>query len=202
MNLRKQKAMQTKKKILETALEMFNEKGFNNVTVDAIVEKTSTSKGAFYNHFSSKHDIFLEKFKEIDDYYVQELYPSLERYKSVVEKLTHFFSMQMTYIQNDLGWDVIRTIYEQELNTERESFFLNPDRPLYHFLDNLCEEGQNSGEFRNDITPQKMTTIIVRVMRGILYDWNINKGNYSLKDEQKLLFGIMLEGLKNQHTVE
>ncbi|GED16660.1 TetR/AcrR family transcriptional regulator [Aneurinibacillus migulanus] len=195
MNLRQRKAMQTKQKISKVALKLFNEKGFNNVTVDEIIDKTSTSKGAFYNHFKSKHDIFLEKFKEIDDFYVEELVPKIEPLESHIHKLKTFLSMQMAYIEKDLGWDVTRTIYEHELNPERESFFLIPDRPLYQILYTLCEEGIRKKEFRDDLTPEQMIIILVRVMRGILYDWSINKGNYSLEKEQEILFAVVIQGL-------
>lgn len=195
MNLRQQKGLQTKRKISKVALELFSKKGFSNVTVDEIIEKTGTSKGAFYNHFKSKHDIFLEKFKEIDNFYMDELLPKLDSQESVKKKLKNFFFMQMVYIEKDLGWDVIRTIYENELNTERESFFLIPDRPLYQILYSLCVDGQKKGEFRDDLTPEQIVTIFTRVIRGILYDWSINKGEFSLKGEQEALFDVVIRGL-------
>jgi AcrR family transcriptional regulator len=194
MNLRQQKGLQTKRKIPKVALELFNQKCFSNVTVDEIIEKTETSKGAFYNHFKSKHDIFLEKFKEIDNFYVDELLPKLDPQESAKEKLKNFFFMQTVYVEEDLGWDIIRTIYENELNTERESFFLLPDRPLYQILYSLCVEGQKKGEFREDLTPEQMVTILTRVIRGILYDWSISKGEYSLKGEQETLFDVVIRG--------
>jgi hypothetical protein len=107
-----------------------------------------------------------------------------------------FLFLQMEYIETDLGWDLTRTIYEQELNTERESFFLVPDRPLYQILFSIFEDGQKNNEFREDLTIEEMLAILVRVMRGLLYDWSINKGNYSLKIEQKNLFGVTIKGFK------
>lgn len=194
MDLRQQKGLRTKRRILKVALELFNKKGFSNVTVDEIIEQAETSKGAFYNHFKSKHDIFLEKFKEIDNFYVNELLPKLDPQKPAKDNLKKFFCMEMVYIE-EFGWDVVRTIYEQELNTERESFFLIPDRPLYQILYNLCVSGQKNGEFREDFTPEQMVTILARAIRGILYDWSINKGEYSLKNEQEAFFDVVVKGL-------
>src|SRR5690625_1337311 len=148
METRQQKALNTKKKISETALQLFKEKSFNQVTVDEILKKANSSKGAFYTHFKSKHDIFLEKFKEIDNYYVEELINIIEKEERCKDKLAVFFRLQMAYIENDLGVDVVRSIYEVELNTERESFFLMPDRPLYCILTGIFKEGQKTGEFR------------------------------------------------------
>lgn len=192
MNIRQKKALQTKRKILETALKLFEEKGFQEVTVDEIIEKANSSKGAFYTHFKSKHDIFLEKFKEIDNYYMNEIVNIIDNISLNKDKLAVFFQLQMKYIENDLGWDAVRTIYEVELNTERESFFLIPDRPLYNILKKIFKDGQDSGEFRSDITPDEMLTVCVRLMRGILYDWSIHKASFSLEEEQKILFQMMV----------
>ena len=196
MATRQEKAKETKKRISKVALELFNEKGFTNVTVDEIIEKAVSSKGAFYNHFKSKHDIFAEKFKEIDDFYVEELFPKLKKETVVVKKLKRFLFMQMAYIENDLGWDVVRTIYEQELNPERESYFRNPERPLYHFLVELIDEGVQLGELRDDVTTREMVIVLIRAMRGILYDWGMQKGEFGLAKEQKLLFDVVIRGLE------
>ncbi|WP_249872824.1 TetR/AcrR family transcriptional regulator [Oceanobacillus saliphilus] len=195
MNKRTTKALLTKKKISEAALRLFNEKSFSEVTVDEIIKETNTSKGAFYTHFKSKHDIFLEKFKEIDDYYVNELVHLIAKEEKYADRLEIFLRLQMTYIEKDLGWDVIRTIYEVELNIERDSFFLIPDRPLYSILLDIFVNGQKNEEFRNDLSPEKMMDICLRTMRGILYDWALRKANFSLIEEHGDLFRVMIRGL-------
>ena len=43
--------------VIETALQMFTEKGFENVSVDDIISATGTSKGTFYHYFGSKDEI-------------------------------------------------------------------------------------------------------------------------------------------------
>lgn len=198
MVTRQQKALRTKKKILETALKAFKEKSFNEVTVNEILVKANSSKGAFYTHFKSKHDIFMEKFKEIDDYYVDVLLEKVEMEPTCSDKLSTFFRMQMAYIENDLGWDVVRTIYEVELNTERESFFLLPNRPLYRILTGIFQDGQQNGEFRTDLTIETMLNLCVRIMRGILYDWSLHRADYSLEVEQELLFQMMIKEFKRK----
>ena len=41
-------------KILNAAWKLFEEKGYDNTTVDEIIEATDTSKGTFYNYYKSK----------------------------------------------------------------------------------------------------------------------------------------------------
>lgn len=195
---RQQRGLETKQKILNTAYKLFNEKGFNNVTVDEIVKETNTSKGAFYNHFRSKHDIFLEKFKEVDEYYLTILYPGLSEFNTTTEKLAYFIKMQLIFLGENIGWDVLRTIYEQELNTERDSYFLNHERPLHHILFILFKEGQLNNEFRQDLSAEELIEIYYHMVRGMIYSWCINKGNYALADKYDLSINFLLEGIKKK----
>ena len=45
------KAKTTKKKIVSAAWKLFYEQGYDNTTVDDIVEESGTSKGSFYHYF-------------------------------------------------------------------------------------------------------------------------------------------------------
>jgi protoporphyrinogen oxidase/AcrR family transcriptional regulator len=46
--------------VLETALQMFVERGFEQVSVDDIIARANISKGTFYHYFKSKEDILEE----------------------------------------------------------------------------------------------------------------------------------------------
>lgn len=50
----------TREKLLFSALETFLQEGFSGATVEGISENAGFSRGAFYAHFASKEDIFLE----------------------------------------------------------------------------------------------------------------------------------------------
>jgi protoporphyrinogen oxidase/AcrR family transcriptional regulator len=46
--------------VLNTALHMFMERGYENVSVDDIIAATNSSKGTFYHYFKSKEDMLSE----------------------------------------------------------------------------------------------------------------------------------------------
>ena len=45
---------QTKSRIVSTAWQLFYRYGYDNTTIDDIVEASNTSKGSFYHYFESK----------------------------------------------------------------------------------------------------------------------------------------------------
>jgi TetR/AcrR family transcriptional repressor of nem operon len=50
----------TRAKIVESARVMFNRHGFEQVSIDSIMEHAGLTRGGFYNHFKSKDELFAE----------------------------------------------------------------------------------------------------------------------------------------------
>ncbi|MBL4580261.1 MAG: TetR/AcrR family transcriptional regulator [Gammaproteobacteria bacterium] len=51
---------QTRARIVEAARILFNHHGFDNVTIDQIMEAAGMTRGGFYNHFKSKQELYGE----------------------------------------------------------------------------------------------------------------------------------------------
>lgn len=191
------KAQQTKKKILDIALELFSQKGFDNVTVDEIVAKSQTSKGAFYVHFKSKYEVFLEKFREIDDFYATFI-QSMPVDISASEKLFRLTESQMMYLRDCLGRDLLRTVYMNALIPNPDNYFTNTDRPLYQIVHSFVKEGLEAGEFSKELSSREMTMLITRCMRGSLYDWCLFEDDFDLVSETQKFMRIVLRGIQEK----
>ncbi|MGE7689639.1 TetR/AcrR family transcriptional regulator [Lysinibacillus sp. NPDC097214] len=191
---RKQQALETKKHIYLTALTLFQTKGFDQVTVDEIVQESKSSKGAFYGHFTSKYDIFLEKFKEIDHFY-EEFTTTLPLNLSFKEKVISLIDAQMKYLKDDLGMDLMRSVYKSGLTENERNFFSNSERKLYKILHSFIQKAIKDGELSVQINVQKTVIYITRCMRGSLYDWLVFGKDFDLIQESKGFIAIFLDGL-------
>lgn len=178
-------------------MQLFSDRGFDNVTVDEIVLKANASKGAFYNHFNSKDEIFIEKFKEIDHFYVEFL-NSLPEGLSNQEKIIKLIEAQMIYIKDELGKDIMRTIYMNAISTkpEPDRTLAKRDRPLYQMIESLFEQGQKAGEFKLDLKKEEISMLITRCMRGSIYDWCLFEEDLDLVQEAIKTTLFILEGIK------
>jgi AcrR family transcriptional regulator len=54
---------QTRKRILQSAFQLFTSKGFDGVTVNKLMENCKLTRGAFYAHFASKTALYTESIK-------------------------------------------------------------------------------------------------------------------------------------------
>lgn len=71
--LRERKKLRTRRELTETALRLFIERGFEETTLDELVDTVEVSKRTFFRFFSSKEAVALAAEAELWDGYLTEL---------------------------------------------------------------------------------------------------------------------------------
>jgi AcrR family transcriptional regulator len=75
---------ETRRKILESAAQVFSEKGFYGAVVDDIVKASGTSKGAVYFYFESKEQIFLSLVEDFVSRIAHDIQLAVHRSRGLV----------------------------------------------------------------------------------------------------------------------
>ncbi len=196
INSRKKQAIATHQKIYNTALKLFYSKGYDKVTVDDICEKAGVSKGAFYDHFKSKDQVIIDLFLVADQIYDKYATAELGPHKSVVEKLFLLGRKAVDY-SNGMGIDIIQVSYRAQINLNKKTASIASEkRALFKILQKLVEEGQDRGELRTDLSRDDITRIMLRCVRGVIYDWCLVKGRFDLIKETEKAFIVIMKGLR------
>ena len=81
------KGDQTKALILETALEMFRERGYDETTMRAVAEKAGVSLGNAYYYFSSKEYLIQAFYQRLHDSHIEATLTALEHDKTLKARL-------------------------------------------------------------------------------------------------------------------
>lgn len=181
---RKARAMETKRKLLESAMSLFKEKGFDAVTVEEIAQRAGTAKGSFYTYFATKSDIIVEEFWDIDAYY-RKYSRNLKRCATASEKLTSFTRAQTRFIRDKVGVDMLKILYANQTSTYGDNkIIIDESRFWFALITDIIAEGQENGEFRTDLPAEQMARWFNRTMRGNFLDWCISSGeNFDLVEE-------------------
>ena len=82
------KGDQTKALILETALEMFRERGYEETTMRAIAEKAGVSLGNAYYYFHSKEYLIQTFYHRMHDVHLAASVPALENVNTLKARLS------------------------------------------------------------------------------------------------------------------
>lgn len=88
-------AINTKEKILKSAITLFSELGYKGTTVRKIANEVGIKQSALYNHFKNKEDIFNSIIKDIGTSSLDELYEKYDE-DSLIAKNKLFFSEFVT----------------------------------------------------------------------------------------------------------
>lgn len=187
----------TKKKIVSAAWKLFYEQGYDNTTVDDIIELSATSKGSFYHYFEGK-DALLSSLSFLFDEKYEELIPTLQPEMDSFEKLLYLNQELFNLIESTISLDLLARLYSTQLTTKGEKHLLDHNRTYYKLLRQLVREGQEKGEIRADMSANEITKLYALCERALMYDWCICNGDYSLKNYAKNVMPMLLHEIRTE----
>lgn len=183
-----------KSRIVSTAWKLFYEYGYDNTTVDDIVEASNTSKGSFYHYFETK-DALLGSLSYLFDEKYEELQETMEPGLGPLEKLSLMNHELFLMIENTVPVSLLSRLFATQLTTKSEKHLLEPDRTYYRLLRQIASEGKESGLFREDLTVTDIVKAYAVFERGLMYDWCLSSGNYSLCQYSQQILPLYLKSL-------
>lgn len=192
----KRSSRNTRSRIVAAAWELFYENGYDDTTVDDIVERSGTSKGSFYHYFAGK-DALLSSLSTLFDEKYQELIPNMDPSLSSFDQLIYLNHELFFMIENSVSLDLLARLLSTQLVTTSEKHLMDQNRYYFKILRKICTDGQRSGALRQDISINEMVRTYALQERALLYDWCICGGNYSLSVYASNLLPNLLGYFKN-----
>lgn len=98
MGVRETQKLETRRKVLESARDLFNEIGYEETTIRAVAERAGVSVGSVFTTFASKAEVL----SQVMDDRVEALYSELERVArhmrgSTVDRLCSIFAIHYDF---------------------------------------------------------------------------------------------------------
>jgi len=187
----------TKGKIVSSAWKLFYENGYDDTTVEEIIEESGTSRGSFYHYFEGK-DALLGSLSYVFDEKYMELTDSINKDMGSFETLLYLNSELFSMIENSISLDLLARLYSTQLTTRGDKHLLDHNRFYYKLLKKIVSEGISNGEFSPEYTVNEIVKAYALCERAILYDWCLCNGNYSLKQYSQQLLPMFLNGYRNR----
>lgn len=192
--MKKSAKNQTKSRIVTAAWQLFYKYGYDNTTIDDIVEASNTSKGSFYHYFESK-DALLGSLSVLFDEKYDEIMEDVDAVGGPLEKLVYMNRELFLMIENTVSVTLLCRLFSTQLVTKGERHLLEPERTYYKLLRQITIEGQEVGLFRDDLSINDITKAYAMFERGMMYDWCLSSGNYSLCQYSQQVLPLFLKAL-------
>lgn len=187
----------TKGRIVSAAWKLFYEQGYENTTVEDIIFESGTSKGSFYHYFDGK-DALLSSLSVLFDERYEELMEEDHSDKSTIELLCYLNHSLFITIENTVSIELLASLFSSQLITRGEKHLLDRQRTYFKLLRQIITQGQQNGELTEKRTVSEIVKAYAMFERGLMYDWCLSGGEYSLPRYASELMPLFLDGFRKK----
>jgi len=198
LSRKKRERLRHKQEILDTALKLFSERGFHNVSMQQIAEASEFAVGTLYNFFESKEALFEELTESCSEKIIGDLVAVLDGPGNEVERLTNFIRSLPKLMEEHA--EFIR-LYVSELGTRSAMLLKGRDKDKFDAilnsrLEQLLEAGIRKRIFR-PVDPTIAAKSISSIMETLAFEIAGRFDKAEAKDmfdkvEQLFLDGLLL----------
>lgn len=180
----------TKEKIIQTAIALFRQEGYEKVSIDRICGKCGVTKGSFYHHFNSKGDVLAEYFQTLTDR-DSEYFSDYMDDRSCLEQLWCLIEHPIDYAMI-MGHNTLKYLWMHDI--QHGGDILSPFHNTFGkskrniAMIQLIEQGQKNGEINSTKPAQELLFAYLSAFLGISVNWSADTSNYDVKSVLRRLF--------------
>jgi len=157
---------QAREKIMEHALKMFSERGYYRTRMTDIASDMGVSKGAIYEYFQSKEQLFIEAIKHHGEKRARVLRGFLDSGSFKSLSTAEFFDemLELRLGSLPLSVDLLRVT---ELNKELGKQLIGIAKEWEQGLVGLIDEMKGRGEIRADVDSSMLSMGVLALRDGL-----------------------------------
>ena len=194
---RKRQALEMRAKIQSTALSLFNQEGFENVSVEEIAQAVGCSVGNIYHYFKSKDELAIQVTQMVDQAYteLEEAYLA-DKTTSGRDKLLDFVGKSLEISARD---EVLYKAFIHGLRYPEQGVLQKSDKRVYYrLLRELVDQCQQEGSIHPSRDPDEVVEDLVVLHRGTLFEWRIYREGFDVARQGRRMADALLRGLQTE----
>jgi len=162
--------MDTREKILETAMRLFSAQGYGNTSLSQVAKEASVSKALIFWHFESKDKLFRTAIQRTLEPYVINVVDDLaglselDQIRRLIDEYYAFVSRNVYSVKF-----VLSLMLREEKHPDDFVAHIGELQRVYRdLLADVLDSGRQKGAFRSNLDPRLDAGIIMSALHGIL----------------------------------
>lgn len=174
---------ETRERILQAAMQVFVQKGWQKTSLDEIAAAAGLTKGAIYWHFRNKHDLF---FALVDARLHRDTSPVPDEIRQAIarsgdgdpqEAVAELFGAAWKRCASDRDWprlymEVVSQAQDPEIAARLQSMY----RHLWDMSAGFVRVMQSGGLTRSDIPAETLAVLWCAIFDGVMFAAMANPG--------------------------
>ncbi len=179
MTNRQKAAMETRRRLLETAKQMIAEQGFCHVSIDDIVKACGVARGTFYTYFKNKEDIV----QAISRQPFSDIEAEMEKMSGLMEEKLCYYVREFTERIQQHGLKITQqwvkcVIDPDAVPEDKDGKKLDYD---LQSLQGILQKAIAAGDLKADTPVQRISRLMISQLYGVMTCWCMSNGAMDTK---------------------
>lgn len=192
------KAERTRLKIMASAAEVFNEKGFSSASIQDIADNAGIAKGTIYYYVDKKEDLLVMLLSFGKNQFFSKIEKAFEKTTTASQKIEAIVRNHLKMIRV-IGPVMPFVVQNIVLDSSAVKDLMGDVRKRYlAVISEAIEEGIASGEFRK-VDAKKTAVAILGMIIGQIMQHKAFNGKINSKEIADTTLDMVLRGLRLRH---
>ena len=192
------KGQQTRERIIAEAAAIFNQRGYEGCSIQAIMEATGLEKGGIYRHFESKEELAAEAFDYAWTVASTKRHQNLDAIPNHADRLKQHIANFVTRSGLPGGCPLLNTAVDSDNgNPVLRDRVRKALRNWKDMLSQILEEGVKAGTIQPGIDASAAANRIVGGLEGAMLISRIEHNDQALRQALKDLDTYVESGLRS-----
>jgi AcrR family transcriptional regulator len=181
--------------LLSVAVKVFNEKGYDGTSMEALAQRLGITKSSIYHHVSGKAELLdLALSRALNGLFAVTTEPEVTsgRY---VDRLEHLVRRSVHVLVTELPY--VTLLLRVRGNSVVERRALARRREFDDFVAELVTRAAAEGDLRPDIDPALISRLLFGMVNSLI-EWYRPRGDTSADQLAEGIVQITLDGLRNR----
>lgn len=202
MRRTKEEAERTRQAILEAALTVFSEQGYQAARLAEIASAAGTTRGAIYHHFQNKVGLYQALIAAASQQGGSAIQTAVAAGGTFAEICRKILENTFALLASDRRFREVMalSLFKTGVSTELadlEKQRLQQATSLVASVAAYMAHGMQTGEARDDLSPEALAQAFLAYQNGIALLWLANGQFFDLEDAAPALTDILLHGILN-----
>lgn len=191
-----------RQEILRAARTCFARHGYDKTTMDQIVSEAGLSKGAIYQYFRSKENLFLALYLLQEEQLQRDLVSAFTGGATMRDKLERGAQVFLGSLKGEYG-ELARIGLEFWSEAPRRPDLQEKFKESYAqwqtFVSEVIAQGIQTGEFRTDLNCEAIASAILAICDGLTLQWVICEAVFDPQEICAAFLSSLFQGMA-RHT--
>ncbi len=194
LGLRERKKARLRQQIIDTAIRLFRERGYENTRVDDIVQVLEISQPTFFRYFPSKDAVLRDVALRGIECMIEQLQSGLAADTTTAERLRKSYGSMARHVEADRAlWQAV--VLSGAMDAVRSPAMRQHDETTVALLREALAQGQKRGEITREFPIVHLAEFMGALYRTVVRHWAVDiTGPHKLVDRVRSAVDFFLRG--------